>query len=235
MRTLLLFGLALLTGCFGGFEPRDKECDELEAIPGDPVILAIGDSGFAWKNQRCKTIPDVVAVELQREVKHVAVNGAKITGGDHDITGQYEEGDWQWVIMDGGGNDVNNECECGLNCDAALDRLISEDGAAGDIPRLVTRIRRDGPRVLLYGYFEIGPKANYGFGDCVAELDELRERQSRVPDAIEGVTFVDGRDAVTIDANPKAYASDDVHPSHEGARLIGELIAQRIREAEEAD
>lgn len=222
----------MLAGCYGGDAPRDKTCDEIEEIPGEPVILAIGDSVFAWKNQKCETIPDRVALHLDRETKLNAVNGARMSGGDYPIHGQLEEGPWEWVIMDGGGNDLNIECECGSDCGPVLDALISEDGATGEIPRLVERALRGGSRVLLYGYYEVGEKANYGFDECIGEIDELRARQSRVPDHFGGVTFVDGRDAVTLD-NPKAYDFDDVHPSKEGARLVAELIAEAMLEAEE--
>ena len=133
------------------------------------------------------------------------------------------------MLLSGGGNDLNNECECGNDCDETLDELVSEDGTSGEIPTLVAKILADGPQVLMYGYFEIGSAANYGFDECIAELDILRERQSKIP----GVLFVDGRDVVTVDGTPQAYAFDDVHPSVEGAVLVGLLMADAIRAAEE--
>ncbi len=231
-RPSLLLPLLFATACFGGREPRDEVCEEIAALANQPSILAIGDSVFAWRQQTCRTIPDIVALELDRRVEHAAVNGARVTGGDHPIVGQYRPGAWEWVLVDGGGNDLNNECECGVDCDPVLDELLNEEGTRGQLAGLVERILDDGARVLLYGYYEVPETANYGFDECIAEIDELRERQERLAARHDRVTFVDGRDVVTVEGTPEAYAFDDVHPSKEGARLVGELIAKRIEETE---
>ena len=225
----------LLSSCFSGFNPRESgDCPEIEALSDDEPILAIGDSTFAWRSKTCDTIPDVVALELGREVENVAVNGARVTGGEHAIQAQFHGSGWSWVLLTGGGNDLNNECECGVDCSDDIDRLISEDGRAGDIPRLIGRLLEESERVLLYGYYELGPDSNYGFDECLSEIDELRRRKAVVAEAFDGVTFVDGRDAVTL-GREGAYAFDDVHPSKEGAQLVGELIAQRMIEVEATD
>lgn len=59
----------------------------------------------------------------------------------------------------------------------------------------------------------------------------LRERQARIADTRPAVTFVDGRDAVTVDGTPEAYAFDHFHPTEEGARLVAERVAAAIRAA----
>lgn len=233
-KRLILIAAVLATGCFGGFEPRTESCPDIEALEDTPSMLAIGDSTFAWKNQTCRTAPDVAALELGRRVEHRAVNGARVTGGEYEIQDQYDGGDWDWVIFTGGGNDLNSECQCGVNCDRTLTGLVSPAGLAGQIPELIDRIRADGAEVILYGYYEIGQKAHYGFGECVEEIDELRERQRDLARVNEGVYFVDGREAVTMERTPEAYTFDDLHPSPKGARLVGELIAAEIRRVESA-
>ena len=45
-----------------------------------------------------------------------------------------------------------------------------------------------------------------------------------------GVLFVDGRDFVSPASTPEAYDDDLIHPSVEGARILGEGIADAISE-----
>jgi lysophospholipase L1-like esterase len=49
--------------------------------------------------------------------------------------------------------------------------------------------------------------------------------------SIDGVWFVDASEVVTAD-NAAAYAEDRLHPSIEGSRLVGLLVADAIVEAE---
>lgn len=233
LHTLITLSVLFLAGCTTGFSPRDQTCPAYDDVSGEATILAIGDSVFAWRMRTCETVPDVAAIELGRGLRHKAVNGARISGGDYPIVDQYEKGPWEWVIVDGGGNDLNNECECGVNCDGVLNTLISEDGSSGEWPSLVQQITDDGARVAVYGYFRINDKAYYDFDECIEELDVLHARQQKMAALHEDVIFVDGRNVVSPDSTPEAYAFDHVHPSDDGAELVGKLIATRILEAEE--
>ena len=222
----------LLGGCLSGFSPREEQCDVYKNPKSDKRMLAIGDSVFAWRLDTCETVPDVAATTLGWSLRHKAVNGARLTGGDYPIVDQYEKGDWDWVLVDGGGNDLNNECECGKDCDGVLDRLVSEDGSTGELPALLDKIRADGPKVALYGYFKIDEDAYYDFDECRGELDVLHQRQLKAANLREGVYFVDARQVVSPSKTPDAYAFDNVHPSAEGAKLVGALIAQVISQVE---
>lgn len=222
----------LLTCCTTGFSPRRGSCPVYEELDTEKTILAIGDSVFAWRMRSCETVPDVAARTLGRKLEHRAVNGARLTGGEHEIVAQFEPGQWDWVLLDGGGNDLNNECECGKDCDAVLDALISEDGTSGEIAQLVESIVASGSRVGLYGYFRIDEKAYYGFDECREELDVLHARQQRLAALHDEVIFLDAREVVSPTSSPEAYAFDHVHPSAAGARIVGEYIARKLLEAE---
>ena len=233
-RLFLVLSLLLFSfGCTTGFSARDEPCPVYEDFSQERPILAVGDSVFAWRMRTCETVPDVAAIELGRPLRHKAINGARLTGGEKtSVVDQYEKGEWEWVIVDGGGNDLNNECECGVDCGGVLDELVSEDGSTGELAQLVDEIRRDGAKVVLYGYFRIDEHAFYGFDECIGELDILHERQSKLAAQREGVFFADGRTVVSPETKPGAYAFDHVHPSAVGARLVGGLIAKTIRDAE---
>ena len=229
---LILTIVPTLMSCTTGFSPRDEMCPVYEDFETEETILAIGDSVFAWRMRSCETVPDVAAQALGRKLRHKAVNGARITGGDHPITDLFEPGNWDWVLLDGGGNDLNNECECGKDCDAVLDTLISEDGSTGEIPALVETILASGSRVGLYGYFQIDESASYGFDECREELDVLHARQKRLAERHERVVFLDARQVVSPTSTPDAYAFDHVHPSAQGAEIVGQFIASELRKFE---
>ena len=75
-------------------------------------MLAIGDSFFDFHSDDESSIPHVAAAELGKTVANASVSGALLLEGDEAIPDQYVAGDWEWVIVDGGGNDVNDLCEC---------------------------------------------------------------------------------------------------------------------------
>jgi lysophospholipase L1-like esterase len=231
---LLLAALLLGSGCigtpFGDKTPRDEQCPSYELGDG-PSILAIGDSVFAWRNPSCATVPDLVAEQLDRGVKHKAANGARLSGGTHSLQRQWEPGPWEWVIMSGGGNDFDVECQCGVDCQPVLDYMIRPDARTGQLVNLVRQIQNNGSSTLIYGYPEVGDDAFYGFDECVAEIDELRRRQALLAELQPGVVFVDGRDAVSSDT-PGAYDFDNVHPSREGRRRIAAQISAAILDSE---
>ena len=98
-------------------------------------ILVIGDSVMAWNAPRGASIPQVMAARLGREVTSRAVSGAQFANDSglasavgFDIRAQYPGGRWNWVVLDGGANDLGfGDCRCGA-CGAEVDRLIAPDG-----------------------------------------------------------------------------------------------------------
>ena len=191
--------------------------------------LAIGDSYFEWNAEAGASIPDVIGEVLGEPVANAAVSGAVLQGDEEPIPAQVEEGDWGWVIADGGGNDLNDQCGCG-DCGDLLDVLISEDGSAGVIPDLAEELVGEGHRVAWVGYLPLRDDAEHGFARCGDELDVLRARLDRMADG-EDVLFIDG---VTVAGSDDAalYDTDRVHPSEAGSRLLGEAVAAAIQAAD---
>lgn len=188
-------------------------------------IQAIGDSIFDWNDRR--SIPQVVGDELDMSVVNNAIGGSKVIG-DEGIPLQYEDGDWQWVLIDGGGNDLNEGCGCTNDpvCNDIIDSIVVEDGRGGLIYDTIERITEDGHNIALVGYYEVS--VNSEFGNCNDELYILRQRYINLASLFETAIFVDPTEIVTPDMT-EAYDDDLVHPSREGARIVGKFIAESIK------
>ncbi len=199
-----------------------------------PRILAMGDSMMAWHGSIGKSIPDVIAETLDADVASHAVSGAKViyrlplTGAmGMNIGKQFREGDWDWVVMNGGGNDLWLGCGC-MACDRKLDRLISKDGGTGAIPEMVARARASNARVVYLGYLRspgVGSPIEY----CKDEGDELDARLARMAEAMEGVYFLPMSDLVPF-GDRSYHALDMIHPSIKASREIGQRVAALMTE-----
>ena len=149
MRRLAIFGIlmVLLTGC-------------TEAVPRDNSarILAMGDSMLAWHGASRVAVSHNMEDILGEPVIDRSVVGARIfyhlpvSGAlGMNISQQYAPGNWDWVVMNGGGNDLWFGCGC-TRCDRKLTRMITSDGQGGSVPDLVRQIRASGARVIYVGY-----------------------------------------------------------------------------------
>jgi len=202
------------------------------ALEGD--ILVIGDSVFAFHAEDDRGIANVIEDELGREVADASVSGAYLTadGDGDDIRAQYEDGDWTWLVMDGGGNDVNDECSC-TSCESNIDDLISTDGASGALPAFAAPILDSGVRIAFMGYYTVPDTAQFGFHLCNDEITLFRERLVQWADAEPTVIFVDAAEVMSPDGREN-YAEDNVHPSVSGSRTLGTHLAEAILDAEAA-
>ena len=189
-------------------------------------LLAIGDSVFDWNTEGAESIPDVVAEGLGVEAQNNAVAGSKLTG---EIPELYEDGEWTHVLVDGGANDLNEECACG-DCDDILDQMIASDGSSGLMADLVERITGDGHPVTIMGYYEV-PDGAPEFTNCVEASGELNARYEGLAAQYDSVLYVDSSEVMTPD-QVDLYDEDLIHPSVEGSRVVGEYIAEQIRSAE---
>lgn len=192
-------------------------------------IMAMGDSFFAFYRGSGQSIPDVVAKTLKRPVENRAVSGARIiyklplSGSmGFNISKQYRPGQWEWVILNGGGNDLWLGCGCS-DCRRKMDKLISKDGTRGEIPRLVAKVRSGNSRVIYAGYLR-----SPGFGspieNCRDDGDELERRLTQMAKRDKGVWFVPVKDMVKS-GDKSFHAADRVHPSIKASRKIGQRIA----------
>lgn len=221
MRTFrILAFLALLAGCSN--TPRQEGGD----------IFVAGDSVMAWNRASDRDIGSVVKATLGRDVVSRATIGAVIrtgrfsTFGTLGIPNQLSPGPWNWIVMNGGANDLGFTCGC-ARCDTTVDLLISQDGKSGAIPDLVANAKRQSAHVLWVGYYET-PGSRL-FKGCRPALVEVERRFALHASRTAGVYFVDA-EAVVHPSRPELFASDKTHPSLEGSALIGRLVARTILE-----
>ncbi|SDW92444.1 SGNH/GDSL hydrolase family protein [Litoreibacter albidus] len=198
-------------------------------------ILVIGDSMLEWQSFKRASIPHVLAKETKRRVENRAASGAKLylTGAQGNsrsvIPAQYTKGDWNWVVVNGGANDLLVKCGCN-RCNKVLDKLITKDGKAGILPDLAARIRKDGPKVILLAYYEGNQRPNL-FSRCERVVRELTDRQRALAARLEGVELVRSKPAINP-ANRSHFALDGVHLSRKGARRVGILLARSLEQLE---
>lgn len=200
-----------------------NRCGELEGLddPGD--LLFLGDSVLAWGEESCNAVPDWLASTRGALAHSNAVSGTRVLDGV--IPAQYERGGWSWVIVDGGGNDLN-DAGCADPGDS-LDRLADAQGE-GAMAELVDLIRADGPQVLLLAYYPMRPGAWYGFDSCGELLASLGDRYASLAERREGVELFDLGTVLDPEQTPDSYDFDGVHPSAEGAERIAEALWTRL-------
>ncbi len=204
--------------------------------PSEGAILAIGDSVMAWNGDR--GIPEAVAVDLGRPVVDASQSGAQLTHPSRlagavglDISRQFEGGDWSWVILTGGGNDLRRDC--GTPAEAVtLDGLIASD-LTGDLPSLVARIRATGARVAYVGYYDGAEAEPTAFTACQGAFDLMNARLQELAARDAGLLFVDAGTVIDT-ADIGLYDGDRIHPSPRGSATIGRAIARAIERFEQA-
>jgi len=223
--------VAALSACDSGNDSTESQATG--------SIMVVGDSVMAWNSDEKASIADVIAASLGREVVNASVSGARLSvpdsqavlaGQGFDIRAQYEARGWKWLVMDGGANDLGDECACGA-CDATLNEILSADSLSGQYPEFVRSVRADGSRVLIMGYYPPPLGIMTEFNPCVDEFSQLNTRLAQMASLMEGVYFANAT-AVIDPRNLGHYDTDLVHPSIEGSRLIGNWLVQAIQNAE---
>ena len=197
-------------------------------------ILVMGDSFMAWNRASKRSVPDIVASKLKVPVQNKAVSGARmiynlpLTGAmGMSIPQQFREGQWDWVVMNGGGNDLWLGCGC-HTCDRKLNKLISKSGTKGKIPNTVAKALKSGAQVLYVGYLR-SPGANSPIENCRDEGDALDARLAQMAKRVKGVHFIPMADLVP-NGDRSFHGIDMVHPSVKGSRAIGTRIANYIKQ-----
>jgi acyl-CoA thioesterase-1 len=216
-RLIFVLVLALVTACG---EP---------VSPGDGArILVLGDSMLAMNRNTGGAVAQILESGLDEPVTDRSTPGARyfhalpVSGAaGMRIDAQYRSGDWDWVVMNGGGNDILFGCGCGA-CTRVLDRLVSADGSAGAIPALVGRIRAEGARVIYLGYLR-NPGVQTPIKACGPAGNELDRRLAKMAARDPGVTFVALSDLVPWGDRSLSRGRPDPplgpgQPGHRGAR-----------------
>ncbi len=216
-----------------------------QIVPGEAMasgergpVLMIGDSMFAWNRVRGGGVGRNLQKELGVKVRDHSRTGAHLTiagAGDGDpfadIRKQYLEGDWDWVVINGGANDLLFECGCG-KCGRVMKEMVTADLQQGALIDLIRAARADGAKIMLVGY-HTGYARGHFFSGCRQDVTELVARYRELAKRNDDIYFVSARDA--LDANNRRhFALDRVHPSRKGSQRIAKLIALGIEAADAA-
>jgi lysophospholipase L1-like esterase len=195
-------------------------------------ILAMGDSFLVSNSQQKRGIPNVLSQLLNEPVRNRAVSGSRIIY-NLPISGslglkigkQFRKGDWEWIVLNGGGNDLWLGCGC-RKCDVKMNKLISKDGKRGEIPKLVAKLRATKARVVYVGYLR-SPGAWSPIENCRDDGDELDARLAKLAKRDKGLWFVSLADLVP--RGDKSFHSQDmVHPSPKGSAAAAKRVAKII-------
>ncbi|MEI4488595.1 SGNH/GDSL hydrolase family protein [Frigidibacter sp. MR17.14] len=196
----------------------------------DGDILVIGDSVMAWNRSDQADVGHIIAKVTHRRVVSRAALGAQVRVGPLgslvglNIPDQLSSGRWNWVVMNGGANDLGFSCGC-TQCDGEIDALISPDGTGGDIPRLIENARAGGAKVLWMGYYQAPHSTS--FKGCRPGLVEIERRIATYAGARDSVFFVDAEDFFDP-GDQNLLGPDNTHPSAAGSAVIGRTLAQTI-------
>ena len=212
---------ALLAGCGESVSPDHPS-----------RILLVGDSMLATHRISDRAVADAVEQVLHEPVVDRSMIGARffyplpISGSaGMNITKQYVPGKWDWVIVNGGGNDLWLGCGC-IVCDGKLNRLISEDGRKGRIPGFLSELRRSGAQVIYVGYLR-SPGRGSLIDHCRDEGNELESRVEKLAALDSGVHYLSLADLVP-DGDGSYHALDMIHPSIKGSSANGQMVANII-------
>ena len=200
-------------------------CPEIDEMK-EANIQLVGDSLFGSDADGCASIAGFMSLKLELRVTDHAIPGATVIGED-GIPSQYVSGNWEWTIVDGGGNDAMAYCSEGDDeeCDEKLDEIITDDNK-GLIPDLINKVKNDGSKVLILGYYNV-PEGSE-FEDLILEIEILNDRYKEYAEVNGDVYFISLKDIMSPEGTPDYYSDDLVHPSEEGHKVIGEHIVDFI-------
>lgn len=234
VRSILRSGLALIFCAVFAFSSAVPM--SLSAANAQGPVLMIGDSMFAWGRIRGGGVGRNLQKEIGTKVRDQSRTGAHLTIADGhdgdplaDIRKQYVTGDWNWVVINGGANDLLFECGCG-KCGRVMKELVTADLQAGALIDIINAARGDGAKIMLVGYHTGYAKGHF-FSGCRQDVTELVARYRALAKRNDDIFFVSARDALDAQ-NRSHFALDRVHPSRKGAKRIAQLIALGIEQAE---
>ncbi|MEQ5869763.1 SGNH/GDSL hydrolase family protein [Sagittula sp. NFXS13] len=208
----VILGLTLMAACGRG-------------VPDAARVVVAGDSVLAWNRIEGASVADGLRARLGEPVGDVSLPLAQVAGGRGalNIPTQLEGVQADWIVLNGGANDLG--VGCGRDDTAAvLDRLISSDGARGAIPALVADLRGRGSRVIWADYYT---SPRYAGTPCAASYQVLETRLTVMAARDDGVTLVDMEDVIAP-SELNMFDTDRTHPSPAGSDRIAGLIARAL-------
>tara|TARA_R110002094_G_scaffold154768_7_gene141987 strand:- start:1391 stop:2065 length:675 start_codon:yes stop_codon:yes gene_type:complete len=222
-RLLAILALFLLVSQTANADARDQM---RVLVMGDSFMTSNGSAGYA--------VPTLLAQKLGAKVKSTAVAGARfgykmpLTGAlGFNISKQYRKDTWDYVVMNGGGNDLWLGCGC-MRCKKRLNNLISPDGTKGYIPTAVSRARRTGAKVIYVGYLR-SPGLGSPIEHCKKVGAALEARIAVMAKQDPGVSFVSLADMVPF-GDRSYHGADMIHPSKKGSAAATNRIVAAIRQ-----
>ena len=204
-------------------------CTKTADPDAEARVLLMGDSLMASNRALGVSVASALEIMLGEQVIDRSASGAGVIAR-RGIPQQFVEGPWDWVVLNGYGNDLLFGCGCGA-CEGRMDRLVSTDGSGGAIPDLVRELRSSGARIIYTGYLRT-PGFASPIEACVALGDEMDTRLGAMAALDDGVTFLSLADLVP-NGDKTYHAPDRVHPSGKGSAAIADRIAKRIAENEQ--
>lgn len=196
-------------------------------------ILTMGDSMLATHKISGRSVSNFMERALGEPVIDRSVMGAHViynlpvTGAmGLNISRQYVPGNWDWIVLNGGGNDLWLGCGCG-SCEGRMNRLVGPTGLSGQIPGLIGRLRSTGAKVIYVGYMR-SPGSGSPIEGCRAVGDELERRVQATAARDNGVYFVSLQDMVPF-GDRSFHSADMIHPSFKGAASIAARISRIIK------
>ncbi|MGC1497723.1 MAG: SGNH/GDSL hydrolase family protein [Sulfitobacter sp.] len=204
-----------------------------QAPRGGGDVLVIGDSVMAWNSSSNASIPDVMGQALNRTVTSKAVPGAQFDNASgiagavgFDIRRQLPTGRWNWIVINGGANDLGADCGCGA-CGSVVNALIGPDANSGAIPSFILKTKAStGANIIWMGYYAGSGQGS--FKGCRDDLVQMESRIARFAASQNGVYFVDAEDVINR-KDHTLFAADNTHPSAKGSALIGTYLADQIK------
>ena len=220
---LALLSLFLLLSCGEMQTPADSKAR----------ILMMGDSMMAANRTSGRSVGIVMEQKLGEPVLDRSVFAASyfyplpLSGSaGMRIPAQMQKGDFDFVVMNGGGNDLMFGCACGY-CSGMVDKLISKDGTTGAIPDVIRRAQQGGAKVIYAGYLR-NPGLFTPVRPCKVFGDELDRRLARLDARDPAMVFVAMSDLVPT-GDPSLHQQDMIHPSPKGSAAIAARLVAAIR------
>lgn len=195
-------------------------------------VLLIGDSLFATNALTGRSVGSYLSKYLGSRVTDRSTIGARmvyrlpLTGAmGLSIPAQYQGGPWDWVVVNGGGNDLWFGCGPD-NCDRKLNQLISISGKGGAIPKLLAQAHNNGSKVLFVGYMR-SPGIDTPIEHLKDEGDALEARLATLARKVPNVHFLPLTDMIPH-GDLSYLAMDRIHPSPKASKEIARRIAKVI-------
>jgi len=232
---MMMVSLALLSCDEGSAELPNTQADTTTAEQGDGGgtalrIQGMGDSALDWNES--KSSVSMLGTLLKAKgvsayVENNAVSGATMGCGEDGIGDaancvppQYKQGQWDYVILSGGANDIGDS-----DCQHSADLFVSPDLKSGLTVAVVDDLVKKGAKVLLYSYF-LARDADHPLMKC-DQVVLLLKRYKALAENRPAVTLVDASEVIKP-AQTQLYAEDGIHPSPAGSKVIAEHIVSLL-------